>query len=232
MVVGLASHEVDLARSEVWRKSLDASRARRAAQAALRRRRLRVRGSTSSLVAVALLSAVLGAGIAVGAGGDRPAAQASAAGVLKVGSRGPAVTELQRKLGIAADGVFGPRTRAAVKRYQRQHGLTVDGIAGPQTLSALGIDAGSVRQVSRSGGGGGGGAPNATLQRIAQCESGGNPQAVSPDGRYRGKYQVDRAPWRAMGGRGDPARASEAEQDRRAARLLRLRGTAPWGACA
>lgn len=227
----MASHEADLARSEVWRKSLDASRARRAAQAALRRRRLRLRGSTGSLVAVALMSGVLGAGIAVGAGGDRPVAQSSAAGVLKVGSRGEAVAALQRKLGIAADGVFGPQTRTAVKRFQRRRGLTVDGIAGPQTLSALGIDAGSVepRSISREGGGG---SANATLQRIARCESGGNPRAVSPDGRYRGKYQFDRATWRAMGGRGDPASASEAEQDRRAAELLRQRGTAPWGACA
>lgn len=227
----MTSHEVDLARGEVWKKSLDASRTRRAAQAAFRRRRLRVRGSTSSLVAVALLSGVLGAGIAVGAGGDPPAAQSSSAGVLKVGSRGDAVATLQRKLGIAADGVFGPQTRAAVKRFQRRRGLTVDGIAGPQTLGALGIDAGSVRTQSRSISRDGGGS-NGTLQRIAQCESGGNPRAVSPDGRYRGKYQFDRATWRAMGGRGDPARASEAEQDRRAAQLLRQRGTAPWGACA
>jgi hypothetical protein len=231
VVVVLTSHEVDLARGEVWRKSLNASRTRRAAQAALRRRRLRVRGSTSSLVAVALLSGVLGAGIAVGAGGDRPAAQSSSAGVLKVGSRGDAVAALQRKLGIVADGVFGPQTRTAVKRFQRRRGLTVDGIAGPQTLGALGIDAGTIRTQSRANSGDGGGA-NGTLQRIAQCESGGNPRAVSPGGRYRGKYQFDRATWRAMGGRGDPARASEAEQDRRAAQLLRQRGTAPWGACA
>jgi peptidoglycan hydrolase-like protein with peptidoglycan-binding domain len=227
----LASHEADLARSEVWKRSLDASRARRAAQAALRRRRLRLRGSTGSLVAVALMSGALGAGLAVGHGADRPAAQAAAAGVLRAGSSGEAVAALQRKLGIAADGVFGRQTRVAVRRFQRRQGLTVDGIAGPQTLAALGIDAGSVRRQSGDSGGGGG-APNATLQRIAQCESGGNPTAVSPDGRYRGKYQFDRATWRAMGGSGDPAAAPEAEQDRRAAALLRRRGTAPWGACA
>lgn len=227
----MASNEVDLARREAWKKSLESSRARRAAQAALRRRRLRVRGSTGSLLAVALLSGVLGAGIAVGSGGDRPAAQASSAGVLQMGSRGDGVVALQRKLGVAADGVFGPRTRAAVRRFQRRRGLTVDGVAGPQTLAALGLDTGIVRRQSRADSRGGG-APNATLQRIAQCESGGNPRAVSPDGRYRGKYQFDRATWRAVGGRGDPAQASEAEQDRRALRLLRQRGTAPWGACA
>ena len=225
----MASHGADLARSEVWKRSLDASRARRAAQAALRRRRLRMRGSTGSLVAVAVLSGVLGAGIAVGHGGDRPATTAAAAGVLKLGSSGEAVAALQRKLGIGADGVFGRQTRAAVKRFQRRRGLTVDGIAGPQTLAALGIDVASVRRPSRDGGGS---APNATLRRIAQCESGGNPRAVSPDGRYRGKYQFDRATWRAMGGSGDPAAAPEAEQDRRAAALLRQRGTAPWGRCA
>jgi hypothetical protein len=71
----------------------------------------------------------------------------------------------------------------------------------------------------------------AVLDRIAQCESGGNPRAVSSDGTYRGKYQFDRETWHAMGGHGDPARASEAEQDRRALALYRARGTSPWPAC-
>ena len=70
------------------------------------------------------------------------------------------------------------------------------------------------------------------LQRIAACESGGDPTAVSGDGRYRGKYQFSLATWRYMGGTGDPARASEAEQDRRAAKLLAQAGTSPWPNCA
>jgi lysozyme family protein len=57
----------------------------------------------------------------------------------RVSSRGGAVRLLQRRLGIAADGVFGPGTRRALKRFQRAHGLTADGVAGPATWSALGL---------------------------------------------------------------------------------------------
>jgi predicted heme/steroid binding protein len=55
------------------------------------------------------------------------------------GSRGSAVRLLQRRLGIAADGVFGPGTKRALKRFQRTHGLSADGVAGPATWSALGL---------------------------------------------------------------------------------------------
>ena len=70
------------------------------------------------------------------------------------------------------------------------------------------------------------------LRRIAECESGGDPAIVSPDGRYRGKYQFTRSTWRALGGSGDPAAASEGTQDRLALKLYRRSGTAPWPACA
>jgi len=43
------------------------------------------------------------------------------------------------KVGIVvrADGIFGPKTEAAVKQFQGSHGLVVDGIAGPETLAKL-----------------------------------------------------------------------------------------------
>jgi hypothetical protein len=153
----------------------------------------------------------------------------AAADVLKHGSRGPLVVRLQQQLGVPADGVFGPQTGRAVRRFQARKRLTVDGVVGPQTAQALGLKLDAIR--GRTAGGAARVRVPAALARIAQCESGGNPRAVSPDGAYRGKYQFSRATWKAMGGDGDPAHASEAEQDRRALALYRTRGAAPWPAC-
>lgn len=47
------------------------------------------------------------------------------------------VVLLQQRLGIGADGRFGPGTRSAVIAYQRNHGLDADGVVGPQTWSSL-----------------------------------------------------------------------------------------------
>jgi hypothetical protein len=71
----------------------------------------------------------------------------------------------------------------------------------------------------------------ATLQRIAACESGGNPRAIGGGGAYRGKYQFSYGTWASVGGKGDPARASEVEQDRRAAMLLTRSGAGHWPVC-
>jgi Transglycosylase-like domain len=71
----------------------------------------------------------------------------------------------------------------------------------------------------------------ATLEAIASCESGGNPTAISADGSYRGKYQFSFETWASVGGSGDPAAASEAEQDYRAALLYAASGSSPWPVC-
>ncbi len=80
-----------------------------------------------------------------------------------------------------------------------------------------------------------GAAPNVPipshLAAIAQCESGGNPRAISANGMYRGKYQFSFATWRTVGGKGDPAQASETEQDSRAAMLYRRDGPGQWPVC-
>lgn len=74
------------------------------------------------------------------------------------------------------------------------------------------------------------GVSQATLDAIAACESGGDPGAVNPAGYY-GKYQFDSGTWAAVGGSGNPAQASEAEQDYRAALLYSRAGASPWPVC-
>jgi hypothetical protein len=58
---------------------------------------------------------------------------------VRVTGRGASVRLLQRRLGVTADGVFGPGTARAVRAFQRRRGLTPDGIVGPGTWQALGV---------------------------------------------------------------------------------------------
>jgi putative chitinase len=64
-------------------------------------------------------------------------AAASSGGTLRRGSKGDEVKKMQTKLGLAADGDFGPGTEAALKKWQAENGLTADGVAGPKTLEKL-----------------------------------------------------------------------------------------------
>lgn len=61
-------------------------------------------------------------------GGDR---------LLRAGSQGEAVRDVQRLLHVAPDGIFGDQTQHAVIAFQRKHHLAPDGIVGPLTLGAL-----------------------------------------------------------------------------------------------
>lgn len=200
---------------------------------------LRVLCAVLALAAASVLGASVTTGTALaddvqsdGVQSDGGAAVASVEETLREGDRGPAVKSLQRRLRLSADGVFGPMTTRAVKGFQRRRGLDVDGIVGPITRRALGLARFSSSGVRHPDPDQGGLRIPGKLRKIAECESGGNPRAVSPNGRYRGKYQFSRATWRAMGGQGrDPAKASEAHQDRIALKLYRAQGTSPWPSC-
>ncbi|MDQ0199798.1 L,D-transpeptidase family protein [Neobacillus ginsengisoli] len=85
-------------------------------------------------------------GLRVTGGPGTPAVPVAGGGeILKRGSRGPAVQELQRKLtslgyntkGI--DGIFGLNTDIAVRNFQKARKLSIDGIVGTATKKALGI---------------------------------------------------------------------------------------------
>ena len=156
---------------------------------------------------------------------SQPAQQTTTAPAKK-----PTTKQIQKALGIKADGVFGPTTKRALKTYQRRNDLKVTGKADTATLRSLGL----LGQPQNS-------APlaatpipaehKAILDQIAQCESGGNIAAESPNGQYFGKYQFSQPTWEAMGGTGSPAEADEATQDALAYKLYQQRGTAPWPSC-
>lgn len=70
--------------------------------------------------------------------------------ILKKGSTGEEVKDLQRKLGISADGIFGSGTEQAVKNFQSKNGLTADGIVGDKTWAKLNASTGSSTTGSKS----------------------------------------------------------------------------------
>jgi putative chitinase len=59
--------------------------------------------------------------------------------ILKNGSKGEEVKALQAKLGLVADGNFGPGTEKSIKEWQTKNGLVADGIIGPASLEKLGL---------------------------------------------------------------------------------------------
>jgi peptidoglycan hydrolase-like protein with peptidoglycan-binding domain len=124
----------DLADGEIWDFSLACAHAKR--RAAERGFLPQARVAGASLVVAAVAAALPVQGGAHSRARGTGVTQVDER-LLRLGSRGPAVARLQRALGIRADGVFGPQTRAAVRTYQARHGLAADGIVGPKTRSAL-----------------------------------------------------------------------------------------------
>jgi peptidoglycan hydrolase-like protein with peptidoglycan-binding domain len=135
------------------------------------------------------------------AGGRRAATQQTHHGGGRATHGGTSVSDLQRALGISADGVFGRQTARAVRDFQRHHGLRADGVVGPATWAALGVPnahrvlhpqhapAGPRHQGGSggSGGGGGGGGRSGAAGIVAQAIAAGNRIATLPY-RYGGGH--------------------------------------------
>lgn len=74
----------------------------------------------------------------------------------KRGSTGTEVTNIQTRLikwgylSGTADGIYGAKTEAAVKKFQKNNGLTADGIAGSATLEKMGLSSGSTGSATYS----------------------------------------------------------------------------------
>jgi peptidoglycan hydrolase-like protein with peptidoglycan-binding domain len=186
-------------------------------------------------------TARLGTAVAVAAGASLAAAVPAAAQapapttLLRQGSDGPAVKQVQRALHVRPTGHFTAHTRHAVLGFQRKDGLIVDGIVGPQTWDTLfGIRpqpaaapaatpsaATSAAPTSSSGG-------YTIPSGIVQCESGGNYSAVNPSSGAGGAYQILPSTWQAYGGQGLPQDASPAEQGRIASEIYNSQGASAW----
>ncbi len=103
------------------------------------------------LVAALSLAAIatLATGVVVSRSGERevPVLETAVeAAVLRQGSTGAEVKEVQRRLKNwgyytgAVDGIFGAGTKKAVVAFQKKNGLTADGIVGKATYAALGMN--------------------------------------------------------------------------------------------
>ena len=97
--------------------------------------------------------------------------------------------------------------------------------AKPASSSSSSSSSGGSSSGGSSGSGGG-----LNWAALAECESGGNPQAVNSAGYY-GLYQFSLSTWAAQGGSGNPINASAAEQTKRAQILYSKTGASSWPVC-
>ncbi len=152
----------DLAQPELWLDSQVRSRRRRRLLPKARREQARKKHISAALatamvagpgasVAAAQMSSGLQATVAAASPANRAIEIREGGLPLQLGSQGELVAHVQRALGVAADGIFGPQTDAAVRQYQSRAGLQVDGIVGPVTWGSL-FQSGSGASASGVGG--------------------------------------------------------------------------------
>ncbi len=134
------------------------------------------------------------------------------------------MSELERRNRVLRERLETLRKRAARKAARRR-------AAAAATAAAPGTPAAAQAAATAPAAASGGTATPGNLAAIAACESGGNPSAVGGGGQYRGGYQFSMSRGQSVGGTGDPAAASEAEQDARAAALYAQQGSSPWPNC-
>jgi murein DD-endopeptidase MepM/ murein hydrolase activator NlpD len=137
----------DLASHDLWERSLHRSRERRRITAIHRKNAPRRKGVSLAISAALLTTPILPSFAAAQSGGGpaptsgtgpddqgRPAPPKS---LLKIGSSGEAVKQIQRALGLIDDGIYGPQTREAVLRFQRHARLAPTGKVDNGTWMAI-----------------------------------------------------------------------------------------------
>jgi hypothetical protein len=135
---------------------------------------------------------------------------------------------LTRKAWRLADKVAAVRDRGFSPRAYRRRVKDAPPATLARRVRELRRDLHSARRAERRRASSPAASP--TLEAIAACESGGNPGTDTGNGFY-GKYQFTLQTWASVGGSGNPAAASEAEQNRRAAALFAREGASPWPVC-
>jgi uncharacterized protein YabE (DUF348 family) len=96
------------------------------------------------------------------------------------------------------------------------------------------VEVGTKSRPSSGGGGSGnvgGSVDSLNWNALAECESGGNPNAVNSAGPYYGLYQFSASTWRSVGGTGVPTDHGAGEQTFRAKKLYQAQGDSPWPSC-
>ena len=150
---------------------------------------------------------------------QQPAQTGSAVsgGTLRRGAKGQAVVDLQNKLGIEADGQYGPATAEAVRKFQQENGLDADGVVGPNTLAALNSEPAAQQPAAQQPAAQ---QPAASADNTAQQSSG-------PDDGSRAGQEPNREPAAATPAASQPSQSASAEDADEIERLMAMPARSP-----